>query len=1032
MRDGRGPLRALPWLANLAPAVRQLVEESFVQVRFRFGAVIVREGDPADSYWVLAEGAARGVKRGQHGEEVPLSTLRPGDSFGEISLLENSVRTATIRASSDVRAFRLDRSIFDALVRAHPSLRTELGAQVRGHRIRDLLRVHSVLAGLPDEALSHLISRLRPLRIAEGSAVVRRGAPADGMYIVADGMLRVHSEEPGERDAAFLRPGDMFGEIALFESGLCTMTVEASSDVELLELEHADFSQMLEELPGFAELISERVDAYHYLDRVRQPPDLSKDPPAAAPAAQQRDEDSAGEKSPAGPEGQHDWQPAFSRPERRIRRFPHVWQIDEADCGAACLAMICRYFGQKVSLTRVREAIRTETDGTSLSGLARGAQALGLKSTTLKMSKTRLDQMPLPAVVHYRGNHWVVLYGSDTKYAFIADPATGSLRVGLQEFLDNWSGYTALFAYGDGLEGQPEAKSNSRWFLRLFKPHRGALLLALVLAVLAAAARMSAPVFLMLIVDRVLPGRDLGLLSRIMLGMIAAISITIAATVVQRYILSRITVRVDTEALDFLTERLLALPMNYFIVRRIGDIERRLGGVRQVRQLAVQTGVQALTAVTQVLTAMVLMFVFNWTLALLYLGSVPLYAGLMHFAARWIRPLFDSLEESYGRYQSRQIDAIRGIETVKAMGAEHALRKLMLTQFKELAHRLFKADFLTMIFEGAVELISFISLALFVWIGALQVLKGDLSIGGLLSFNALVLLSNGPLVFLVALWDQLQYSQVLLGRLDDVIEHEPEQGADHTRLLPMPSLAGRISFHDVGFSYGGPDGPPILANIYLHITPGQTLAIVGRSGSGKTTLIKCLAGLLEPTSGTITYDGTDLHELEYRDLRRQIGFVLQENHLFEDTIARNIAFGQDAPDIDRVAWAARVAAAHEFIQRLPFGYETKIGESGLMLSGGQRQRIAIARAVYPRPPVLIFDEATSSLDSESERAVQGNMELLIEGCTSIIIAHRLSTVRNADRIIVLERGRIVEEGTHDELIANQGLYYYLLSQQLGL
>jgi ATP-binding cassette subfamily B protein len=210
------------------------------------------------------------------------------------------------------------------------------------------------------------------------------------------------------------------------------------------------------------------------------------------------------------------------------------------------------------------------------------------------------------------------------------------------------------------------------------------------------------------------------------------------------------------------------------------------------------------------------------------------------------------------------------------------------------------------------------------------------------------------------------------------------------------------------------------------------VAIVGRSGCGKTTLIKCLAGLLEPTEGTIFYDGVDLKTLNHRDLRRQIGFVLQENHLFDDTIGRNIAFGEDEPDMDRVLWAARVASAHDFVERLPLGYETRVGESGIAISGGQRQRIAIARAVYHQPPVLVFDEATSSLDTESERAIKENMDRLLKGRTSFVIAHRLSTIRDADFIVVLEKGRLAEVGNHDELMHRQGLYYYLVNQQLGL
>ena len=285
---------------------------------------------------------------------------------------------------------------------------------------------------------------------------------------------------------------------------------------------------------------------------------------------------------------------------------------------------------------------------------------------------------------------------------------------------------------------------------------------------------------------------------------------------------------------------------------------------------------------------------------------------------------------------------------------------------------------------------------------------------------------------LLLLWDELQTARILIGRLDDVIDQEPEQGADRSALLPVESLAGEIELVDVGFRYGGSQAPPILDGITLRVEPGQTIAIVGRSGSGKTTLVKLLAGLLEPTSGTIRYDGVDLSTVDYRTLRRHVGVVLQESYLFEGTIAENIALGEERPDADRVAWAARAASAHDFVDRLPLGYETRVGESGLRLSGGQQQRISIARALYHRPPILLFDEATSALDSESERAVKESMDELFEGRTSFVIAHRLSTIRDADRILVLDRGRLVEDGTHDELLARQGLYYYLASQQLAL
>jgi len=397
-----------------------------------------------------------------------------------------------------------------------------------------------------------------------------------------------------------------------------------------------------------------------------------------------------------------------------------------------------------------------------------------------------------------------------------------------------------------------------------------------------------------------------------------------------------------------------------------------------------------------------------------------------------LRPLFSGIEEAQGKYNSHQIDAIRGIEAVKAASAEVAFRDNMLREFLAVSNKLLRSSFLMMSYESILQALSLLSTALFLWMGATLVMEGKFSIGAFFAFSSLMALASGAILRTLGIWDELQMASVLLNRLNDIFEQEPEQGADHSRLTPVKSLEGHLELRNLGFRYGGPESPEILSAINLEIPPGQTIALVGRSGCGKTTLVKLLAGLMEPTAGTILYDRMDLKTLNYRDLRQQIGMVLQENHMFDDTILNNIAFGDPEPDFERILWAAQIANAHEFISRLPLGYETRIGETGLAVSGGQKQRIAIARALYHDPPVLIFDEATSALDTESERAIQTNLAQLMAGRTCIIIAHRLSTIRDANLIVVLERGRVVETGTHDELMARRGLYFYLSSQQMNL
>jgi ATP-binding cassette subfamily B protein len=517
-----------------------------------------------------------------------------------------------------------------------------------------------------------------------------------------------------------------------------------------------------------------------------------------------------------------------------------------------------------------------------------------------------------------------------------------------------------------------------------------------------------------------------------LMAMGAALVFLVLSNLLQQYMVSFMAVRVDSAALDFITRRLLALPMSYFNCRRTGDIQRRLDGASQVRQFLVQNGLGGLLALVQLAGCLTLMGVFNFTLLGVFLLTLPLYGGLMLFSRKVLRPLFADIEESHGKYNSHQIDAIRGIEAVKAAAAELAFRDNLLNAFLSVSNKMLRSNFVMMSYENMVHAVSLLSTALFLWAGARMVMAGQFSIGAFVGFSSLMAMASASILRLLGIWDSLQFVSVLLNRLNDVLEQEPEQGRDRSSLKQVKSLEGRIELRNVGFRYGGPDSPPILEDITLDIPPGKTIALVGRSGCGKTTLTKLLAGLLEPTEGAIHYDHIDIKTLNYRDLRRHIGLVLQDNHIFNDSIANNIAFGDAEPDFERVLWAAQTANAHDFISRLPLGYETRVGESGLAVSGGQKQRIAIARALYQDPPVLIFDEATSALDTESERAIQSNMAQLKSGRTCVVVAHRLSTIRDADLIVVLERGRVAETGTHDELMTRRGLYFYLSSQQMTL
>ena len=1032
------PVAELPLMRELPPDVAQLVIACLVPESFTFGQVVVQEGDPADAFFVVRSGRARVIKAGLGGQEVPLAILQGGDSFGEIGLLEGGTRSATVRASSALRVLRLDGSVLSGLVARHPGLRERLELRARRLGMRTLLEEASPFSALPQPALNDLLNRLEPTEHRAGEVIFEEGGAPGAMFVVREGRLRATRRDQSgrERDLSFYRRGDLFGEASLFSGDPRHASVAAVTDCHLLRLDPDAFHELLAVHAAFRERISAQVTEYDPDRTVSVPLDFADDVvnvdeieidtqpvrssrPEPVPVAAAGE--SPGDLPPTPPGGRG------SR--RRIRRIPQQWQIDETDCGAACFAMVSRHHGQPLSLARARDAVQTTVDGTSLHGMARGAQRLGLPARPMKISARNLDSLPLPAIVHWEGDHWVVLHDVTPTHVRYADPALGPRRIRRAEFLERWTGYAVVITTAADTTPTAAATRAPKWLRQFFWPHRGSLLAAVLLALLVSAAQISLPVFIQLVVDEVLPQRDTELLTVLLLGIAALLVAMTIGSFVQRWLLARAAVRIDAASLDFVAGKLLALPMRYFYTRRSGDIQRRLAGLRLVREFAVQNGVVALTATAQLVTAVVLMFFYSWQLALVFLGLAPLYGVLLQVARTRLRPAFDAEEEAFGRYSSRQIDAIKGIEAVKAMGAEDGLRAEMLQDFKGVSRFVFRADLASLYYEASIQALSFATMGLFLWAGSEQVLAGNLSLGGFVAFNVLLALASPSLVDLLSLWDQQQYNKILMDRLNDVFEQEPEQGSRRDDLRPVRSLSGQVRLDRVGFSFT-PDSPPILSDISLDVAPGTTVAIVGRSGSGKTTLAKCLAGLVEPSTGSIRYDGVDMTTLDYRSLRRRIGFVLQESFLFSDTIAANIAFGDPSPDHEQVVRAARAADAAGFIEHLPLGYSTRVGETGLLLSGGQRQRVAIARAIYPNPPVLILDEATSSLDTESENVVRKNIARLLTGRTSFVIAHRLSTIRGADSIVVLDGGRLVEQGTHEELIDRRGLYYHLISQQL--
>lgn len=1068
--DDLEPLRELPLLSLLPEAVAALVMELLEPRHYSFGEVVIEQGGSPDSVFLITRGSARVVMTGDDGAEANLALLGPQDSFGEEGLLTGAPRSATIRASSELDVLVLPRRIYQAVERVHPQIRHSLETQRRARVLHRFLRSQSAFSKLPLAGITEMLNWIEREHYDAGEVVVTEGDLADALYIVEDGRLRASRGEEGDStDLGYLRTGDVFGIRAIEPGQTRGASVETLSECTLLRLPAERLRDLAASYPQVGTRIAEIEASYERQESGTVPLDFADELlPAAANTVsplETTDQRAPTEADPSLSEASEldgSTLDAVLRkertPKRRHRedssdisglqrswsgrvRQPFVRQLDAMDCGAACLGMVAKAYGHSVSMTFIRKAAGTSVGGTTLRGLRQGGAAMGFGVEAFRVSPERLGELPVPAIVHWEGNHWIVLYDVKGHWVHVADPDLGSRKLTRAEFERGWTGYVAILSPTSALAQAPRARSGLHWLTPFLRPHLRLFVLATLLALGAAAAQVSLPVLTNFIVENGILRHDNGLVTALGLTAIGMAIVYALFAYAERRSLTRAAVSLDTTSLNHLTQTMLGLPMSYFESRRTGDLERRMSSLQQMNNVVTRQGVLALSSITQLLMIVAILLVFSPFLTLIFVLMLCLFGGSIRYSMKRVGPVYASLEHAFARYASRQLDLLKGVETVKVSGDRAGTRHALARMLDQLGVKRHDADRAGGRFSAGIAVVGTAMLALFVYLGAVWVLDGRFNLGEYLAFNMLVALAVPHAQNLALAWDDVQHSSVLLQRLQDVFEQEPEQADRIGRLRSVPSLQGHVELKNVSFSFGTPtrdDRPesqaevaPILSDIELDVVPGTRVGLVGRSGSGKSTLLRVLAGLLEPTGGIVRYDSVDLHTLDYADLRRKIGFVLQQPYVFSLSITENVAFGDPSPDPDRVRQAAELADAHDFIARLPLGYATPIGDSGLRLSGGQAQRIAIARALYWDPAVLLLDEATSSLDSEAERIVKQNLDRVMRGRTAFIVAHRLSTVRDADQIVVLENGHLVEQGTHEELMRREGLYAYLYAQQVS-
>jgi subfamily B ATP-binding cassette protein HlyB/CyaB len=699
------------------------------------------------------------------------------------------------------------------------------------------------------------------------------------------------------------------------------------------------------------------------------------------------------------------------------------------DTGLICLLILARFYDLPADGSQLRHLYAQSGQLLSDTELLRAAKHLGLKAGVVKTQWHKLPSTPFPAIAKRRDGRYVVLARIDGEKALIQDPVEGRpLVLARDQFESAWTGELLLFAKRANLRPQ-DLKFDFTWFIPAIVKYRKFLGEVLIASFFLQLFALLTPLFTQVVIDKVLVHKGFTTLHVLAIGMVTLAIFDATLGGLRTYLFSHTTNRIDVGLGAQLFRHVLSLPLAYFEARRVGDTVARVRELEQIRQFLTSHSVTVVLDLFFTVVFLVVMWFYSPMLTLVVMASLPLYALLSIAITPTIRA---RLHEKFNRgadNQSFLVEAISGIQTVKAMAVEPPLLRKWEEQLAGYVRASFRATSLITVAGQVASCIQKITTVAVLWVGAYRVIDAELSIGQLIAFNMLSAQVTGPLLRLVNLWQEFQQVGISVQRLGDVLNTQPEPSYNPNRTT-LPQVAGGVVFEEVTFRYR-PDSPEVLRKVSFSVSPGRVVGIVGRSGSGKSTIAKLIQRLYVPERGRILVDNVDLAQVDPAWLRRQVGVVLQENFLFNRSVRDNIALTDPGLAMEQVIQAAKLAGAHEFILELPDGYDTMVGEHGCSLSGGQRQRIAIARALVANPRILIFDEATSALDYESEAVIQKNMAQICQGRTVFIIAHRLSAVRPAHRIYVVEKGEIVEEGSHEELLRMNGFYARLCALQDG-
>ncbi|MGA1623015.1 MAG: peptidase domain-containing ABC transporter [Synechocystis sp.] len=991
--DYQSFLQEIEPFAQLPPAAIADIADKLRPWRFRMGQIILTRGKLANQVYFLVSGQARllGYDPGT-GFPVTLTLLQNGAVIGATNAIRN-VPCETAIASTETICASLDRTEFLELVAKYPELRQVYQDQCGLVELFDLLGEHLQ-------------------RLAQGGTDLRQltldTLPQSQVYQLPPGSQPLPSDlQDGNLWMASSEGLDNFPKGSVLPTNNPQVTLKANAPVRLVGIPPLQLaSSPAPEAPRETEIPVADV-------RVLPPEDS---PWADIPYAD------------ASQLGDAVVEPTTVQSGRK--RYPIVRGQTPAEVGVACFQMISQYFGMPFRRDVIQRIVGEEIKRNQVLSLpVCGAiiELMGLTSQLVRVPVGAIAQLTTPCLIRWQDS-LALIYEVSDKDIKIAVPELGLVKRKTQDFLQTW-----------GEEGQgevlmmqpskdtPQERFGLSWFWPALVKYRWVLLIVFVASFFVQLFGLANPLMIQIIIDKVIVQNSKDTLQVLGVALVAIAVFEALLSTLRTYLFVDTTNRIDMRLGSEIIDHLLRLPLRYFEKRPVGEISTRVNELENIRQFLTGTALTVVLDSVFSVVYIVVMIIYSPLLTAVALGIVPIFVLLTLVFSPLIRKQLRLKAERNAQTQSYLVEVMSGIQTVKAQNIELRSR----WQWQDKYARYVGAGFNTVITStlagSSSHFLNQLSGLLVLWVGASLVLDGDLTLGQLIAFRIIAGYVTSPILRLTQLWQNFQETALSLERLADIVDTPQESERDRQN-IPMPEIKGEVKFENVNFRFKN-QGPLQLANINLSFPESTFVALVGQSGAGKSTLTKLLSRLYEPEGGRILVDGLDIGKVELYSLRRQIGVVPQETLLFEGTVQENIALTNPDASTEQIINAAKVAAAHDFIMTLPNGYNTRVGERGSTLSGGQRQRIAIARSVLQRPRILVLDEATSALDYITEQQVCINLGDAFKGHTVFFITHRLSSVRSADVIVMMDQGSVVEQGTHDELMALKGRYYYLYQQQ---